>query len=246
MIHTYCEGCLIEAFRTCVQLGIVKGFKSVAKHADRYLLEVSRYLHLNPVRTKELALAHDEEKTAYLRKYRWSSYPDYISAASPHPFLSLSDVLGHFRNKTAYREFVEEGMTLLEGPLEKGKGHGIVGDAVFIKNVLKQEAIKPAREQPGARIAMSRVEPERMLRGVITHFKAIPEHVLKSRYRGPQRSMAMELLYRHGGMSQREIGEMMGVDYSTVSVARKRLRDMRAKDRQLQTHFTTLETMLTQ
>jgi hypothetical protein len=33
--------------------------------------------------------------------------------------------------------------------------------------------------------------------------------------------MAMELLYRHAGMAQREIGAMMGADYSTVSVSEK-------------------------
>lgn len=32
----------------------------------------------------------------------------------------------------------------------------------------------------------------------------------------------MEFLYRYGGMNQREIGALMGVDYSAVSVSRKR------------------------
>ena len=35
----------------------------------------------------------------------------------------------------------------------------------------------------------------------------------------------MDLLYRVGGLSGTEIGEMMGVDYSTVSLGRKRLRE---------------------
>jgi hypothetical protein len=39
---------------------------------------------------------------------------------------------------------------------------------------------------------------------------------------------------------------MMGVDYSTVSVARKRLRGMPKKDRTLQEHFSALETVLIQ
>jgi putative transposase len=212
--------------------------------ADSYLCEISRYLHLNPIHTKELA--HDEEKTAYLRKYRWRSYPDYISAASPHAFLSLKHILGSFTDKAAYRACVEEGMRLLERPLEKGKGHGIVGGSAFITNVLKRAAITPGREQPGARRAMSRVEPERVLRAVTPHFNASPETFLTSRYRGAARSIAMEPLYRHAGMTQREIGVMMGVDYSTASVARKRLRDMLPKDRTLQAHFSVLEAGLAQ
>jgi hypothetical protein len=87
-------------------------------------------------------------------------------------------VLGYFTNKATYRAYVEEGMALRERPLEKGKGHGIVGDTAFITNVLKRAAITPGREQPGARIAMSLVEPERVLRAVMIHFNAAPQHVL--------------------------------------------------------------------
>ena len=31
------------------------------------------------------------------------------------------------------------------------------------------------------------------------------------------------MLYPYGGMNQREIGELMGIDYSAVSVMRKKL-----------------------
>ena len=43
----------------------------------------------------------------------------------------------------------------------------------------------------------------------------------------------MELLYRYGGLNQREIGEMMGVDYSSVSVARKRFRLLSEGDKKV-------------
>lgn len=43
----------------------------------------------------------------------------------------------------------------------------------------------------------------------------------------------MDMLYRHGGMNQREIGELMGVDYSAVSVMRKRLSAFQKSDRNL-------------
>ncbi len=43
----------------------------------------------------------------------------------------------------------------------------------------------------------------------------------------------MDLLYRVGGLSGTEIGEMMGVDYSTVSIGRKRLREKLKGDKHL-------------
>ncbi len=43
----------------------------------------------------------------------------------------------------------------------------------------------------------------------------------------------MDMLYRHGGMNQRAIGELIGVDYSAVSVMRKRLSAFQKSDRNL-------------
>ncbi len=40
----------------------------------------------------------------------------------------------------------------------------------------------------------------------------------------------MEMLYRYGGMKQREIGGLMGIDYSAVSVMRKRLSVLQGKE----------------
>ena len=51
--------------------------------------------------------------------------------------------------------------------------------------------------------------------------------------RGITRQIAMDLLYRFGGLAGTEVGEMMGVDYSTVSQGRKRLRETIKRDKGL-------------
>ena len=43
--------------------------------------------------------------------------------------------------------------------------------------------------------------------------------------RAALRQMAMGLLYKYGGMKGGEIGQIIGLDYSTVSQGRKRLRE---------------------
>ncbi len=43
-------------------------YKAILVEADNYLLQVSRYIHLNPLVAKI---------TRKLEKYRWSSYPAY-------------------------------------------------------------------------------------------------------------------------------------------------------------------------
>jgi len=216
-------------------------YKAFLIDAGSYLVEVSRYVHLNPIRTRERIDSDQEQKKEYLRSYRWSSYPDYISS-SRYPFLVTDEVLGYFRNnRLSYRAFVERGMLSSENPLERGKGHGIIADAVFIKDILNRARIKPQREQPAARRALSQVGPERVLSAVMERFRTTREEILRNRYQGPARSIAMELLYRHAGMNQREIGELMGVDYSSVSVARKRLRDQMMGNEKLRRHFDGVE-----
>lgn len=56
----------------------------------------------------------------------------------------------------------------------------------------------------------------------------------------------MELLYRHGDLNQPQIGARMGIDYSAVSIRRKRFLSAMEKDRRLKELFASLEVMLSQ
>jgi hypothetical protein len=202
-------------------------YKSFLIDADSYLLDVSRYIHLNPVRTKERSKASSQENKAYLRRYQWSSYIDYTAENGRYPFLSLSEILAYFSgNKESYARFVESGITRIVNPLEQGKGLGIVGDRAFIERIMKQVTgpLKLRREQPAAKKIIQHLEPERILQAVSESFHLSSDELLRKGCKSIARGMAMELLYRQGGMNGREIGDLMGVDYSAVSVARKRLR----------------------
>ena len=53
-------------------------FKSHIVEDRRYGTELSRYIHLNPVRTKQLEKASFAEKLAVLQDFRWSSYACHI------------------------------------------------------------------------------------------------------------------------------------------------------------------------
>ena len=51
--------------------------------------------------------------------------------------------------------------------------------------------------------------------------------------RGQDRQIAMDILYRYGGFTNKTIGEMMGLDYSSISQGRKRLFEKRQKNKKL-------------
>jgi putative transposase len=60
----------------------------------------------------------------------------------------------------------------------------------------------------------------------------------------PLRPVLMDLLYRAGGLTGKEIGEIFGVGYSTVSQTRKRLALKTTKDRNLTSIIKRLEANL--
>ena len=62
-------------------------YKSFLVDADDYLQEVSRYIHLNPVRVGLRSGMGLDEKKKYLTSYRWSSYGDYISRDGREDFV---------------------------------------------------------------------------------------------------------------------------------------------------------------
>ena len=55
------------------------------------------------------------------------------------------------------------------------------------------------------------------------------------------RQMAIEFCYRYSPMTQREIGEIFGVDYSTVSQNRKRLNEKLKSSRALRNQFEKID-----
>ncbi len=74
---------------------------------------------------------------------------------------------------------------------------------------------------PALRKIERQINPERILDAVAVVTGAETTAFLTREYQGIARGLAMELLYRHCGLSQREIGELIGIDYSSVSVGRK-------------------------
>ncbi len=59
--------------------------------------------------------------------------------------------------------------------------------------------------------------------------------------RGVLRQIAMDVLYRFGGLRGPEVGRLFGVDYSSVSQERKRLREKLEGDRRLRLLLSHIE-----
>jgi hypothetical protein len=61
---------------------------------------------------------------------------------------------------------------------------------------------------------------------------------------GKDRQIVMTMLYKYSGLNNREIGEHLGVDYSTVSQGRKRLRERSKNDEKINKLLHQIEQVL--
>ena len=225
-------------------------YKAILVEGDTYLLELSRYLHLNPIRIKPHKGKGYNEQWRVLEKYRWSSLRGYLKAIERESWVNYDEVLGQVGgSRSRYSQFIEEG---IEGgydtPWEKLKGQVILGREEFVRK-LKGKAngkVSP-REQPSMKV-LEAVSPEEVLRKVSRKLGIKTEELLGKRpARRDYRALVMEMMYRHGRTGQGESGRRMGrLDYSTVSRERKRLRERIAADRELRRLVEKAERSLNQ
>lgn len=197
---------------------------------DNYLIEVTRYIHLNPVRANK-EIKDNAEIYRFLKAYKWTSFNSYIFPDKRVKFIDCEDILAYFgkdpKAAASYGQYVLDGaFGDLISPFNLAKGHGIIGDSVYvelIKSRIKKQ-ILDCRERPQVSKLKSSCSPQEVIEKLATYCRIPKEDLLKKGARYPERAMLMKLIYQNCALSQAEIGRIMGgVDYTTVSLARKRL-----------------------
>ncbi len=212
-------------------------YKSYLVERDGYLSQVSRYIHLNPVKVSGMEQMAPARQILFLWNYRWSSLPGYISKANRFDFIDYSIVLEEYGgdNRDGRNRYRDQILNDLPAGIEmsdKVVGQFILGSENFVSWV--QDTFlegKADRERPAVRKINSYISLEQALRAVEN------ETGVKDgrRSTGTVRQIVMTILYSYAGLNNREIGELLGVDYSTVSQGRKRLRQKISKDRETET-----------
>lgn len=179
-------------------------YKAIVVEKDTYLLEVSRYMVLNPVRA---------QLVTYPWEWNWSSYLATASIRKPSGSVSTDWILSQFsknkkRAQQAYREFVISGMEK-EAPWKDLKGRIILGRDDFVAKIRGllggKEEIKeiPRVERFATRPRLSQIFGER-----------------RDRRERDRRLYTAHITY---GYTLKEIGDYLRIHYSTVSKAVKNL-----------------------
>ena len=111
-----------------------------------YSSEVSRYVHLNPVRIPSLEGAPTEKLQRGIRECRWSSYGAIIGLRRCPRWLKREDVLRGLgrtmrERQSAYAQFVEQGLTKgIWDPWEAAVAQTIIGSDSFVDRIRRMLA----------------------------------------------------------------------------------------------------------
>ena len=211
-------------------------YKSLLVERGSYLLELSRYLHLNPVRGKVLGLGDPAERRERLRAYRWSSYRGYAGLEQPAKFVCEELVLGEFapgkrrlrESKVRYRRFVEAGLVReIANPTHAARWQAVLGSEDFLQRM--KDKMQPQRHQrrevKALRRGTSGTDPHAIIARVARHHALPVDRLLGGKEYGLQaRGLAMWAVWQFCELTLREIGVLFGgMDYAAVAQRIRRI-----------------------
>lgn len=170
-------------------------YKAIIVQKDNYLLELARYIVLNPVRAGMVRSAND---------WRWSSYRATAGFAPCPSWLTTDWILSAFgtrkvRAMEQYRAFVAEGKNQ-PSPWKKLRNQIYLGDEKFVDKL--QAGIERDKDLSEIPVAQRRRVS-----------KPLAYYSRKHR----DRNIAIVEAYQGGGYSLKAIGEHFGLHYSRVS-----------------------------
>lgn len=198
----YLNGTYTQAFnRRHSRVGhLLQGrYKAILVEKDAHLLELARYIVLNPVRARMVRSAKD---------WPWSSYRGTAGQGAPVDALSTDWVLGSFgkRRKQAqegYKRFVSEGKNQ-PSPWESLKNQVYLGSDEFVEQM------------------QAKVDPDQSLQDIPKPQKLKPPRSLDHyRTHYSNRKQGMSEAYRSGHYTLSQVGAAFDASYATVSRAVK-------------------------
>ncbi len=206
-------------------------YKAILVDIDEYAKELSRYIHLNPVRAG--TVEHPEA-------YDWSSYPFYVGKKTAPEWLHRSFILRYFGETESvagkrYRDFVDS-LTgkEYESPLRDVVSSTLLGSSDFISHI--KETFLSGKEPDKNLPALRQLAPKASVEDI---FAVIDESFGKDAK--PARDLKMFLCHKYTAIKLRELGSHFGISESGVCQAGRRVSLRLEKDRKLRNTVEKIE-----
>lgn len=171
-------------------------YKAILVQKESYLLELSRYIVLNPLRAKVVSSLGD---------WQWSSHRYFVSGEQPPSWLERNWLLSrfgtaHMEAVSAYQAFVLQGINGIN-PLTAIRHQVLLGDDAFVATHQQLEG------------------PEELEEIVRTERRAVALPLAEYQARYADRDEAMARAYLSSAFTMPQIARAFGVSAKTVSRA---------------------------
>ncbi len=206
-------------------------YKGLIIDKDSYLLELTRYIHCNPVRAGLVANP---------AKYRWSSHQAYLGGESI-PWLTTGTVLAQFASQTKkarslYLRFVQAGVEESHRQdFHSGSHEGrILGDDRFSEKVLAQ-----AGEEAKCRVGLAEV-----IKAACSIYNLTESALVEPGKKQPAaevRAVIAFLVREREGLSLTEMGRYTHRDVAALSRAAGRIFEKTKMDTELCNRLDKIE-----
>jgi putative transposase len=214
-------------------------YKSILVQNDAYLLQLSCYIHRNPLRAGVVKRLAD---------YRWSSYLAYAYGRKAPEWLQTELILSQFKSEDPYKGYREKVQRYAreEERLWEDLRHGLIlGSKRFVETIRKE--FLPAEPQPAIvqQVQVAKhYNPIRILQKAERILKCDVKRFLKTgRVLGAEketRDLMIYLIWKAGVLTNDQIGQLFGLSYSAVSHAVKSLKARMLENQELTAKFNDL------
>jgi len=170
-------------------------YKAIIVQKEAYLLEVARYIVLNPVRARMVRAAKD---------WNWSSYRATAGQTDSPSWLDSQWIIAHFAKRRAtaidrYKQFIAEGKNQ-PSIWERLRNQIFIGNEDYIEKIQR----KIDKDVDISEVPSSQRRP-------------IPKSIEYYAKKYNDRDQAIVAVYNSGGYSMKEIAMYFELHYSSVS-----------------------------
>ena len=223
-------------------------YKAFLVEDKAYGLELSRYIHLNPARTKFTTGMDLAKRRAILRECQYSSYPSIIGIRSCPKWVKRSFLLDKHAGTLAekqsmYSKYVEGGLIReIENPMKYATAQAILGTEPFVDRMRRglthlSDKINIRREMGShAKLAAS-VPFEEVMKAVSKTYAVKSDTLLEKNSRNNEARQVLMFLackYCRGKNSLSELGQMLGpITVGALTSSRYKVGKNMSNDRKL-------------
>jgi putative transposase len=231
-------------------------FKAHLVEDELYRSKLSRYIHLNPIRIRDLTDVSLKRKRELLKEFQWSSFATYIGLKKKAAWMNIDPVLknwGQLRREQMknYRRYVEEGLLQdVENPFDDIREQSILGSDSFMDWVKREFLLNrdiDTREQPSLNHLQRSFAFSDITDVIAANFGVDPEQILKrkSTFRTARRVlMFFACKYCSHERSLTDIAKAFSVSVSGLTRARDRIKDELVHNKELRAIIQKIKTAI--